>query len=426
MTGTRNFLLHKSSTSSRDIKLSPSRERGAMATHFFPSLGMQVLSSLIHFLGVTIVTHCLSRKVASVDFSVSEILQLPWPRLCLLLVFVDSWAFLFTGGVLIFGVGLEANHSICSGAILLCIACYATSKILIYFFLIERVHVVWAPTTGSTSRFRSPVDRLCLITVSLYCVVIALLVVGRISEFRAIDGAHACVIGLKPLSSIPLLSYDLYINLFLTGLFFWPLLRSGHLSPKVRRLAVQTLIASVASLTTSTVNITILASMSGKEYGWVCIGSCGVDVIVNAVALYWATLPKNQRQRAPTISMVGTNDVGSIFTVNRLTGDRVSIPLVITPPQPAICNVPEELKRRSVDHHTNPFVPPKFMPKNPQPRVTIIAQPELTTPRYGTLKSVSGILKCPETLKSDKDHPIEVTVTTHLGVEEEIISPSLA
>jgi hypothetical protein len=214
----------------------------------------------------------------------------------------------------------------------------------------------------------------------------------------------------------------------LTGLFFWPLLKSGHLSPKIRRLAVLTLIASVASLTTSTVNITILASRNGKEYGWVCLGSCGVDVIVNAVALYWATLLKNQRQRTPTISIVSTNNVGSVFTVNRATDRRVSMPILITPPQPAMCNVPEELKRRSADHYTNPFIPAKFVPKNPQPQVSITAQPELATPppRHGLLKSVSGIFKREERPKPDKEHPIEVTVTTRLEVEEESISPSSA
>lgn len=41
----------------------------------------------------------------------------------------------YLGGVLIFGVGLEAQHAVCSAAIYLCIAFYATSKILIYFYL---------------------------------------------------------------------------------------------------------------------------------------------------------------------------------------------------------------------------------------------------------------------------------------------------
>jgi hypothetical protein len=39
------------------------------------------------------------------------------------------------GGVIIFGVGLETNYTVCSVAIYLCIVFYASSKVLIYFFL---------------------------------------------------------------------------------------------------------------------------------------------------------------------------------------------------------------------------------------------------------------------------------------------------
>jgi hypothetical protein len=52
------------------------------------------------------------------------------------------------GGVLIFGVGLELSGTICAIGIYFCIAFYATSKILIYFFLsgsilfISRTHLL--------------------------------------------------------------------------------------------------------------------------------------------------------------------------------------------------------------------------------------------------------------------------------------------
>jgi hypothetical protein len=39
------------------------------------------------------------------------------------------------GGVVVFGIGLELNGAMCSAGIYLCIACYATSKLLIYSFL---------------------------------------------------------------------------------------------------------------------------------------------------------------------------------------------------------------------------------------------------------------------------------------------------
>ncbi|KAI0047747.1 hypothetical protein FA95DRAFT_1189156 [Auriscalpium vulgare] len=251
----------------------------------FPSEGMQVLSAIVHFLGVSILTHCLSRRLASDDFSsLQSVVQTSWARLCIVLVFLDSWLFLFLSGILIFGVGLETKNAVCSASIYLCIAFYATSKILIYFFLIEKVHLVWSPSAGR--RLKSPVYIICLITVLSYTVIIALMLVGRIHFIRE---DNICMIGLKPYSSIPLLSYDLYINVFLNILFIWPLFRSKLVNPRVRRVAIRTLVASGVALTTSAINMIVLTVLKGQELGWVCLGSCGADVILNAVALFWVT-----------------------------------------------------------------------------------------------------------------------------------------
>lgn len=78
----------------------------------FPSSGMQLLSALTEFLGklflsrwfhflnlpgVSIMAHCLSRRLASEDLSsLRGWKDLTWPRICVLLVFLDSWLFLFT------------------------------------------------------------------------------------------------------------------------------------------------------------------------------------------------------------------------------------------------------------------------------------------------------------------------------------------
>ncbi|KAG6865970.1 hypothetical protein C0991_009972 [Blastosporella zonata] len=117
------------------------------------------------------------------------------------------------GAIIVFGVGLETNSVLCQAGIFLCIAFYATSKLLIYAFLGEKVHIVWSPTAGRP-RFKSPVYIVCFVTVSLYVAIIVLLLIGRNHFFRADD---ACVIGLKPYASIPLLTYDLYVAFFTTS-----------------------------------------------------------------------------------------------------------------------------------------------------------------------------------------------------------------
>lgn len=54
-------------------------------------------------------------------------------------------------------------------------------------------------------------------------------------------------------------------------LFVWPILTSSFKNPKIRRVAIRTMLSALAALTTSTVNILILTLMHGRQLGWVCV-----------------------------------------------------------------------------------------------------------------------------------------------------------
>jgi hypothetical protein len=80
-------------------------------------------------------------------------------------------------------------------------------------------------------------------------------------------------------SSIPLLTYDLALNVFLTAMFVWPLIGTRSRNRKFRNVAKRTLLAATAALTTSVVNIAVLTIMgSSGELGWICLASCAADV----------------------------------------------------------------------------------------------------------------------------------------------------
>ncbi|KAH8831847.1 hypothetical protein DL96DRAFT_1553072 [Flagelloscypha sp. PMI_526] len=256
----------------------------------FQSTGFQVLSAAIYLLGISVVSHCLSRRVAVEDWSsFTAIREIKWARKCIILILADSWLFLFSSALLMFGVGLELNPFVCAASIYLCVAFYATSKVLLYLFLVEKVHIVWNPHGADSPRMKSKVFILGIITVSMYLVVIGLMVVGRNHYFRD-DGT--CIIGLKHYASVTLLAYDL--------LFLYPLIKTSLKNPRVTRVAIRTLIASAVSLTTSSVNMAVLTLLKGHELGWICLGAgCGVDVIVNACALFWATRGINGHNPGP-------------------------------------------------------------------------------------------------------------------------------
>ncbi|PPQ95208.1 hypothetical protein CVT26_014899 [Gymnopilus dilepis] len=261
---------------------------------FFPSTGLQVMTALIHFIGITVITHCLSRRLQHESLTIQGIRTMPWPRLAVILMFCDSWLFMITSGILVFGIGLEYSMAVCTIASYLCPVFYSTSKFFVYAFLAEKVHIVWSPTVG-IRRFESPVYLVCMVTVSLYCIVMTLMLGGPIHEAEA-NGA--CVIGLKPLASIPILVYDIYINIFLTTMFLYPLLRSKVMSTGIRRLANRTFIAAILGLTTSTVNIVVLIILHGRELGWVNLGACAGDIILNGVAIFWVSGSKSKEPQS--------------------------------------------------------------------------------------------------------------------------------
>jgi len=95
-----------------------------------------IISAVVHLLGVSIVSHLISRRIL-VDGVQCSLKRASWPRLCVLIVFTDSYLFLFTAGVLILGVGMATSGAACSLGIYLCIVFYGTSKLFIYLFLGE-------------------------------------------------------------------------------------------------------------------------------------------------------------------------------------------------------------------------------------------------------------------------------------------------
>jgi len=212
-------------------------------------------------------------------------MNLSWGRLCVLMVLIDSWLFIFFTGVLVNGVGLSFSHKTCALAIYSCISFYAVSKVLIYGFLVEKVYIVWSGG-NRTPRFRTPTYRICGVVLLGYVAILVLMIMGQISGLRA-DGV--CIIGLKNFATIAIITYDLFLNVFLTAMFLWPLWRSNVISHRLRRVATRTLYGAIASLTTSAANVVILLALRGEEYGWVCLVSCVTDVALNAMVLSWVT-----------------------------------------------------------------------------------------------------------------------------------------
>ncbi|KAK4703515.1 hypothetical protein P7C70_g2699, partial [Phenoliferia sp. Uapishka_3] len=183
---------------------------------------------------------------------------------------------------------------------------YATSKVFIYLFLMERVHLVNCHTAGGRMpRFKSNWYRACIVFFAAWIIVAITMIVGRIAFIRENDGA--CVIGLKLFATVPMLTVDAAVNLFLTSAFVIPIYRSRF--GKAQILARNSVVAAMMALITSFANIVVLAIQDGKQLSWVCLGSCGLDVFLNACIIFYIT--SNDRKDVEPRTMMSNTAGGS-------------------------------------------------------------------------------------------------------------------
>jgi hypothetical protein len=92
-------------------------------------------------------------------------------------------------------------------------------QILIYAFLSEKAYIVWSGG-NEVSRFESKAYRICATVLLGYIAIGVLMILGRDSTIRSDD---VCVIGLKAYATIPLIVYDLSLNVraFFCCFFFF-------------------------------------------------------------------------------------------------------------------------------------------------------------------------------------------------------------
>ncbi|KAJ7146903.1 hypothetical protein C8R44DRAFT_864618 [Mycena epipterygia] len=267
----------------------------------FPMPGLQLLSSFIHFIGVTILTHFLSRRLGTEDLpSRPGWERITAPYLLVLFVLLDSYLFILST---------------------------------------EKVDIVLG---NGVRRLRSPLYLLYMVTVSLCPGVVAAMIYGgthtlppsppgiltpknpgKMHEFRSGDGAYARDWAQVPSNPpAPLVRPRArFIKILLTVLFVWPLLRIKCISADLKQVSTHTLLASTASLTTSTVNIAILTLLGGRELGWLCLGSCGTDVhtqspcvIFNATAIFWVTRGRLTASNGHAAESLTDLDSGILFS----------------------------------------------------------------------------------------------------------------
>jgi len=97
----------------------------------FPSVGYQTLSTLVHLLGCSVLSFCFARRLewrsvgkcalSPLPHRAEEPISIRFLRFCTMALFLDSWLFVFSGGIVTNGIGMSLNDAACLSGVYLCI-----------------------------------------------------------------------------------------------------------------------------------------------------------------------------------------------------------------------------------------------------------------------------------------------------------------
>ncbi|KAF9323840.1 hypothetical protein BG006_001109 [Podila minutissima] len=273
-----------------------------------------IISLLVSLMAISLMSVLFGRKTSGTNMS-----SINYARGLVISLYMVSWGFTTIAAVLT--STNPGNMTSCALSIFVCISLYAASKIIIYLFLIEKVYVVSSVTT---TRKDTLLYRVNILLLTPYTVILVLMVLNRVA---VLDEKDECIIGLKPLASIFLILYDIFVSSWLTILFIRPLMSTnsvlqGPSKGKLRQVARRTLIGSIVALVLSSGNVFTLVYYGGYEDSVLCLLSCTLDVTLNAVTVHWVTSRARGSQPTDKASRGVTNQNNNNNTTNHNTSNE--------------------------------------------------------------------------------------------------------
>lgn len=103
-----------------------------------------------------------------------------------------------------------------------------------------------------------------------------------------IDDRHICYLGIGRPILVPLIIWDLLLNIYSTALFISPLRKlysyQTNSNPGLRKMARRTFTGCVVSLMCTIMNLVVQSILDGEQ-AWLCLMLCNTDG--NHLFLYW-------------------------------------------------------------------------------------------------------------------------------------------
>ncbi|CAG9992137.1 unnamed protein product [Clonostachys byssicola] len=278
-------------------------------------VGKRVGPLILNIASLIVLSICGTRRVQNIR----RWGLLPLSYWILLLIYADTLLFIMSTALLN-AVGINSSDTVCQAGIFLCkcpiissrgmeifivshagLVFYFVSKILIYLFLVEKAHIVRG---RGKRRLKSKLYLFnCFGMLLSYAGLAVANMIRRIGYLRD-DGM--CIIGMERSVLIPLVIFEVIVNLYLTTTFLIPIrnLHSYDHNPRLKKMVVRTFVGSLATLTSTVVNIVMMTVLNG-EPAWMCFMICNTDILFTTLVLHWVTVSdsvgnsQNKSPRAP-------------------------------------------------------------------------------------------------------------------------------
>lgn len=257
-----------------------------------PMVG-KIVGLIIPMISLSHLSICLYQKVRTV-MEWSKLHAAAW---LVLAIYIFSALFVVCSTAVLQVWGLNSSQSTCHIAIILCFLFYFSTKMSIYLFLVEKVHIV---RSYRQPRLKSKLY--CFNTFGLLSVYIVIGALDIIKNFNKIDENGVCNVVVQKVNVILIISYDAVINIYLTALFITPIKGSHSFNhnlntrthARLREVAWRSFIGSCATLISSLINLTVLIGLDGEQ-AWVCLMACSGDILFSAIVIQWVISKDNSK-----------------------------------------------------------------------------------------------------------------------------------
>ncbi|KAI8992117.1 hypothetical protein BDF20DRAFT_88802 [Mycotypha africana] len=243
----------------------------------------EILSEINSVTCITIISLIFGRKVASIDG------PLHYVRLLLLLIYGATWAFCLIACMLT--STNNGNLVSCTLTNFNCIIIYTITKIFLFLYFIEKIHIISVP---KTSRFRSPLYLVNLGLLIPQIAVVVLQVIYRLSIIRNQYPFH-CLVGYGLPATAATLCYDVLLSALYIGIFvkyyYFPntAQQTAHQSSSLHMMAKRNTIAAITTLLTSAINYVLLICLGGEERGLVASSVITLCLTIDCMLVHWVT-----------------------------------------------------------------------------------------------------------------------------------------